>query len=60
MANLLAGKKTYIGLAISLLGALGVFKYISEADLASFLDVGFQIAGLAFAWYGRYKAKPKK
>ena len=53
------GKKTYIGLFIALAGAFGIFKYVTETDLATTLNTLLEVAGLAFATYGRYKAKPK-
>ena len=53
------GKKTYIGIFIALAGALGVFRYVSEGDLTTTLNTLLEVAGLAFATYGRYKAKPK-
>ena len=55
----LKGKKTFIGLFIALLGAIGVFKYVSEGDLTTTLNTLAELGGLAFAAYGRYKAKPK-
>ena len=56
---MLEGKKTYIGLIIAFSGVLGVFKYVSEGDLTTFLNVGAELIGLGFAAYGRFKAKPK-
>lgn len=53
------GKKTYIGLVVALAGALGVFNYVSEADFTTTLNTLLEFAGLVFAAYGRYKAKPK-
>ena len=58
--SMLEGKKTYIGLIISLVGALGLFKYVSEGDLTTTLNTLFEIGGLALATYGRFKAQPKK
>ena len=56
---MLEGKKTYIGLVIALAGALGLFRYISEGDLTTFLNVGAELIGLGFAGYGRMVAKTK-
>ena len=53
------GKKTYIGIAIALAGAFGIFSYISESDFTTTLNTLFEFAGLIFAIYGRYKVKPK-
>ena len=55
----LQGKKTYIGIAVAFLGALGVFKYVSGGDLAAVLNTFAEFVGLAIAIYGRYKATPK-
>ena len=55
----LEGRKTYIGIIIGLLGGLGAFKYVSEGDLTTFLNVCTTIVGALIAIYGRYKAKPK-
>ena len=55
----LEGFKTYTGIAVALAGALGLFRYVSEGDLASILNTGAEFIGLIFAAYGRYKAKPK-
>lgn len=60
MVEFLSGKKTYIGLIVALAGALGVFKYFSEGNLTITLNTIAEIAGLLFAAYGRYKAKPKQ
>ena len=56
---MLEGKKTFIGILIALSGTLGLYKYISEGDLTTFLNVGTELVGLAIAAYGRYKVKPK-
>ena len=56
---MLEGKKTYIGILIALAGALGIFKYISEGDLATTLNTIVEVCGLAFASYGRYKTNHK-
>ena len=53
------GKKTYIGLAVTLFGVLGAFSYVSESDLTATLNTIITFAGLLFAAYGRFKAKPK-
>ena len=55
----LEGKKTFIGILIALAGTLGLFKYVSEGDATTFLNVRAELVGLAIAAYGRYKVKPK-
>ena len=57
MNKLLEGKKTYIGLALALFGALGGSELISEGELTSLLTAIFEIAGILFAAYGRFDAK---
>ena len=59
MDKFLQCKKTYIGLFIALAGAVGLFKYVSEGELTTFLNVGAELVGLGFAAYGRFNAKPK-
>lgn len=51
--NILNGKKTYIGLAVALIGVLGVSSYITETETADLLNKLFEIAGLIIAVYGR-------
>lgn len=53
---MLDGKKTYIGIIITLLGVVGFTKYIAPADLDKALTALFELGGLALATYGRYKA----
>jgi hypothetical protein len=55
--TMLKGKKTYLGIAVLALGALGFGDVISEGELASAIDTIFKIVGIAVAVYGRYKAK---
>ncbi len=54
---MLDGKKTYIGLAVTLAGVFGVFKYVTEGDLTTTLNTLAEVIGLVIAIYGRYKAK---
>jgi hypothetical protein len=57
MTDFLDGKKTYMGIAVALLGFLGVARFFGGTDgMTTFLDLVFQVVGLAFAAYGRYKA----
>jgi len=57
--NLLEGKKTYVSLAILLLGVVGFGDLISEGELAHGVDLVLQLIGLVGAVYGRAVAKPK-
>lgn len=51
------GKKTYIGLAITVLGILGFGEIISEGELTAVVDAVLQLAGIALSVYGRFVAK---
>lgn len=53
--ELLNGKKTYIGLIITLLGTAGLSQYISEGEVSQIVDLVMQVSGILFAAYGRYK-----
>ena len=56
---MLEGKKTYIGIALAILGSFGAFNYISESDITTTLNVIVEVTGFALAAYGRFKAKPQ-
>ena len=56
---MMKGYKTYTGIAVTLLGAFGIFSYVSESDLTTTLNTIMTIIGAGLASYGRYKAKPK-
>lgn len=51
------GYKTYTGIAIVVLGWLGLANLVSEGELAAAIDNGIQLFGILVAVYGRYKAK---
>ena len=55
--NILEGKKTYIGLAIAILGIMGLGNYISETETAILLNSSFEIIGILIAVYGRFVTK---
>ena len=59
LSKLLEGKKTYLGLAIALLGALGLGGLISEGEANQVVNLVIELVGLVLAIYGRIKAKPK-
>ena len=54
---ILEGKKTYIGLAVALIGVLGISSYITETETADLLNKLFEIAGILMAIYGRIMVK---
>lgn len=59
MLNLLEGKKTYIGLAVALIGVLGLTNYITPDETEQAMSLIFELAGILIAVYGRFVAKPK-
>lgn len=59
MQSFLDGKRTWIGLAITLAGVFGLSKYISSEELTNILNAVFTLAGLIVASYGNYKAQRK-
>jgi len=59
MQSFLDGKRTWIGLAITLAGVFGLSKYISSEELTEILNVTFTLIGLIVASYGNMKAQRK-
>lgn len=59
MQSFLDGKRTWIGLAITVAGIFGVSKYISSEELTNILNVVFTLIGLIVTAYGNYKAQSK-
>ena len=57
MNTFLEGKKTYIGIAVVLVGFFGLSSLISDAEIASSIDSIIQLTGVAVAVYGRYATK---
>lgn len=55
--NIMEGIKTFVGILISLLGALRLGEIISNDEAMIILDSFMQFAGLAIAVYGRIKAR---
>ena len=60
MNKILDGKKTYIGLAVTLFGVLGLTAYITPAETELLWKSIFEIAGVAIAVYGRAVTKSGK
>lgn len=56
MQTFMEGKKTYIGIIMLLLGAIGVSKYVTNTEVSSIVDSVLQIVGAVVAIYGRYNA----
>lgn len=55
--NIMEGIKTFIGILIALLGALGLGEIISNDEAMVIVDSVAQFVGLAIAVYGRIKAR---
>lgn len=50
------GYKTYTGIALIVLGWLGLSQYVTDSELNLAVDNLLQFAGTLLAIYGRYKA----
>ena len=59
ISTLMEGRKTYVGIAIIILGAVGFGDVISEAELATTIDNLLQFAGICVAIYGRLVTRAK-
>lgn len=53
------GYKTYIGLAITLLGLFHIGYLVNADQLGNLINAGAQIGGIIFSIYGNYKAHKK-
>ena len=53
---MLQGYKTFIGIGIALLGALGFGSFISEEEAGHAVNLIIELVGLGIAVYGRIKA----
>ena len=52
----LAGYRTYLGLAVSFLGFLGIAKFFGGTEaMTTFLYLTFQVVGLAYAAFRKYE-----
>jgi hypothetical protein len=56
LSHFMEGKKTYAGIIISVIGVLGVSHFVTPDEVSATYDSIIQLAGLALAVYGRYKA----
>jgi hypothetical protein len=55
--KILEGKKTFIGLGVLLIGALGLANIISPEEWEKGVNLILELVGLVIAVYGRIKAK---
>lgn len=56
---MLEGKKTWIGIIITVLGYLGLGQLISADQVGTLIDLGVQLVGIVVTVYGNYKAHQK-
>ena len=59
MSNFLQGRKTYLGLAVVLLGVFGFGGLVSEEELSHSVDLVLELVGIVLAVYGRFVARPR-
>lgn len=52
----LEGKKTYISVAVLIIGLIGAGDFITESDVSGLINAAMQIIGIVGAIYGRYDA----
>lgn len=57
MSKFLEGKKTYIGLIVTVIGMSGLSAYVAPEESEALAQAVFQIAGICLAVYGRYATK---
>lgn len=51
-----AGRKTYLGIAMMVLGMIGASQFISNSEVSTIIDSVLKIGGVIVAVYGRYVA----
>ena len=53
---MLEGKKTWIGIAITVLGMVGLGNLFTASQASELIDAGLKIVGIITTVYGNYKA----
>lgn len=58
---MLQGYKTWIGLVLTILGAVGIFEKlgVTKEEVSQIIDTVMQLVGLVLASYGNYKSHQK-
>lgn len=56
---MLEGKRTYIGIVTTVLGAVGLGYLIDPTELGKFIDALVTVVGVIISLYGNYKAHKK-
>lgn len=59
LSKVLEGKKTYIGLIVTVVGMTSLASIITPAESTELLDNIFKIVGIVLAVYGRAVTKTK-
>ena len=59
MQSFLDGKRTWIGLAVTIIGATGLSKSVAPDQAAALFDALFQVVGIIIAICGNQKAQKK-
>ncbi len=59
LVKIIEGKKTYIGLAVTLFGVLGLTAWITPTETEALWKAVFEIVGIGLAVYGRAVTKAK-
>lgn len=59
MQSFLDGKRTWIGLIVTIFGMTGMSKFVAPEQLTTLLDLLFQVLGIAITIYGNAKAQNK-
>lgn len=59
LSKMLEGKKTYIGLIVTVVGMTSLASVITPAESTELLDNIFKIVGIVLAVYGRAVTKSK-
>lgn len=57
MKNFLQGKKTYISLAVALIGVFGLASYVTPTEATELINSIITVIGIVGAVYGRVVTK---
>lgn len=56
-SQFMEGKKTYLGIVVTVLALLGFGDVVAEAELAAAINNVMAFYGIIQTWYGRYATK---
>lgn len=57
LLQILEGKKTYIGIVVTIVGMTGLARFISDGEVTTVLNSIFEVVGVVVAVYGRRVAQ---